>query len=66
MLYIWLTKNLYRFFVSAWINKGFYTLELLSSLFDEYSKILNEVFLDLFAQLQAKLNDVRQELSRFF
>jgi len=66
MLYIWLTKNLYRFFVSAWINKDSYTLELPSSLFDEYSKILDEVSLDLSAQLQAKLNDVRQELPRLF
>jgi Ser/Thr protein kinase RdoA (MazF antagonist) len=66
MLYVWLTKDSYRFFASAWINKPAYTLEPPPGLLGEYSKILDEVSPDLPAQLQAKLDDVRQELPRLF
>lgn len=41
-------------------------LEPPPGLLDEYSKILDEVPPDLPAQLQAKLDDVRQELPRLF
>ena len=53
MLYVWLTKDSYRFFASAWINKSAHTLEPPPGLLDEYSKILDEVSPDLPAQLQA-------------
>ena len=66
MLYVWLTKDSYRFFASAWINKPAHTLEPPPGLLDEYSKILDEVSPDLPTQLQAKLDDVRQELPRLF
>ncbi|KAJ2901647.1 hypothetical protein MKZ38_001606 [Zalerion maritima] len=55
-----------RFFASAWINKPAHTLEPPPGLLGEYSKILDEVSPDLPAQLQAKLDDVRQELPRLF
>ncbi|KAH6714414.1 hypothetical protein BKA61DRAFT_632312 [Leptodontidium sp. MPI-SDFR-AT-0119] len=61
-----LTKNSYRFFTLAWINKPAYTLEPPPGLLGEYSKILDKVSLDLPTQLQAKLDDVRQELPRLF
>ncbi|KAN0099293.1 hypothetical protein V8E51_013068 [Hyaloscypha variabilis] len=54
------------FFASAWINKPAHTLEAPPGLLSEYSKILDEVSPDLPAQLQAKLDDVRQELPRLF
>jgi hypothetical protein len=66
MLYVWLTKDSYRFFASAWINKPAHTLEPPSGLLGEYYNILDEVSLDLPAQLQAKLDDIRQELPRLF
>jgi hypothetical protein len=59
-------KRPYRFFASAWINKPAHTLEPPPGLLNEYSKILDEVYPDLPAQLQAKLDDVRQELPRLF
>ncbi|KAF1950953.1 hypothetical protein CC80DRAFT_539310, partial [Byssothecium circinans] len=55
-----------RFFASAWINKPAHTSEPPLGLLSEYSKILDEVSRDLPAQLQAKLDDVRQELPRLF
>jgi hypothetical protein len=66
MLDVWLTNDSYRFFASAWINKPAHTLEPPSGLLGEYYKILDEVSLDLPAQLQAKLDDIRQELPRLF
>jgi hypothetical protein len=47
MFYVWLTKDSYRFFALAWINKLAYTLELPSGLLGEYSKILDKVSPDL-------------------
>ncbi len=66
MLYVWLTKDSYRFFALAWINKPAHTLEPPPGLLSEYSKVLEEVSPDLPPQLQAKLDDVRQELPRLF
>jgi hypothetical protein len=65
-LYVWLTKDLYRFFASAWIDKPAHTLEPPPGLLGEYSKVLDEVSPDLPPQLQAKLDDVRHELPRLF
>jgi len=48
------------------LRRGSTNLPIRWSLLGEYSKILDEVSPDLPAQLQAKLEDVRQELPRLF
>ncbi|KAI9049586.1 hypothetical protein LZ554_006612 [Drepanopeziza brunnea f. sp. 'monogermtubi'] len=61
-----MVQDFARFLASAWTNKSAHTLEPPPGSIVEYTKILNDASPELPPELQAKLEEVRQELPRLF